>query len=159
MYRATREFIAARQKHSGFKLQTPIVKKIGGGEAGNCFQNSFAVVERGKAEGKKYVALSGWLVQQYDKENNCTAIIQHWWNGDDKGNQFDTSPLICDTDEYVLDLALYEYSRLNFEQVTSNVAMSLLYQNGKFEVLVNEETMEFLHLPELQTELLFQYEK
>lgn len=159
MYKATRDFIAARQKHSEFKLQTPIVKKVGGGDAGKCFQNAYAVVERGKAEGKKFVALSGWLVQAYDKEKNCTAIIQHWWNGDDKGNQFDTSPLISDSDEYVLDFALYEYSRVNFEQVKSNVAMSLLYQNGKFEVLVNEATMEFVHLPELKTELLFKHER
>jgi hypothetical protein len=159
MYKATRDFLAARQRHTDFKLQTPSVKRIGGGEANNCFENAMAVVERGKAEGVRYVALSGWLVQPYDKEKNCTAIIQHWWNGDSSGNQFDTTPLINDNDEYVLDFGLYEFIRANFEQVKSNVAMSLLYQNGNYDLLVNEEMMEFRPLSELRTEYLFRYEQ
>ena len=158
MYKATRDFIAARQSHTEFRLQTPTVKRIGGGEANKCFENAMAIVNQGKAEGVKYVALSGWLVQPYDKEKNCTAIIQHWWNGDESGNQFDTSPLINDNEEYVLDFALYEFIRANFEQIKSNVAMSLLYQNNQFEVLLNHETMEFRQLPALKTEFLFRYE-
>jgi hypothetical protein len=78
MYKATRDFLAARQRHTEFKLQTPSVKRIGGGEANKYFENAMAVVEREKAEGVRYVALSGWLVQPYDKEKNCTAMIQHW---------------------------------------------------------------------------------
>lgn len=159
MYKATRDFLAARQRHTEFKLQTPSVKRIGGGKANKCFENAMAVVERGKAEGVRYVALSGWLVQPYDKEKNCTAIIQHWWNGDSAGNQFDTSPLINDYEEYVLDFALYEFSRTNFERIKSNVAMSLLYQDGNYELLVNEARMEFRPLPELRTEYLFRYEQ
>jgi hypothetical protein len=159
MYKATRDFLAARQRHTEFKLQTPSVKRISGGEANKCFENAMAVVERGKAEGVRYVALSGWLVQPYDKEKNCTAIIQHWWNGDGTGNQFDTSPLINDNEEYVLDFGLYEFIRANFEQIKSNVAMSLLYQDGNYELLVNEATMEFKPLPELRTEYLFRYEQ
>jgi hypothetical protein len=158
MYRTTREFIAARQKHSEFKLQTPTVKRIGGGEANKCFENATAVVDKGKAEGVRYVALSGWLVQPYNKATNSTSIIQHWWNGDSTGNQFDTSPLINVDEEYVLDFALYEFSRINIEKIKSNVAMSLLYQNDRFELLVNHETMEFLPINELKTELLFEYE-
>jgi len=158
MYKATRDFIAARQKQTEFKLTTPQVKRIGGGESNKCFENAMAVVDKGKAEGVRYVALSGWLVQPYDKEKNCTAIIQHWWNGDSAGNQFDTSPLINDNEEYVLDFALYEYSRTNFERIKSNVAMSFLYQNGKFSVLTDESEMIFVPLQELKTELLFKYE-
>jgi hypothetical protein len=159
MYRATRDFITARQRQTEFKLTTPQVKRIGGGEANKCFENAMAFVEKGKAEGVRYVALSGWLVQPYDKEKNCTAIIQHWWNGDSAGNQFDTSPLINDYEEYVLDFALYEFSRTNFERIKSNVAMSLLYQDGLFSLLKNEKEMLFVPLQELKTELLFNYER
>lgn len=159
MYKATREFIKARQKFSEFKLTIPSsVKKIGGGEPNQCFNNATKVVEDGKGKGVKYVALSGWLVQPYNKEKNSTAIIQHWWNGDSFGNQFDTSPLINNDEEYVHDFALYEYGRINFDKIKSNLAMSLLYQNGKFEQLSNFETMEFLPISELRTELLFKYE-
>ena len=160
MYRATRDFMSARQKFTEFKLSIPTnVKRIGGGKANDCFGNSVAFVEEGKANGIKYVSLSGWLVQPYNKEKNSTSIIQHWWNGDSLGNHFDTSPLINDNEEYVLDFALYEYSRINFEKIKSNVAMSLLYQNGIFELLTNFETMEFQFIPELRTELLFKYEE
>lgn len=158
MYKATRDFIKERQKQIEFKLTTPQVKHIGGGEPNKCFENAMAVVEKGKAEGVRYVALSGWLVQPYDKEKNCTAIIQHWWNGDTTGIQFDTSPLINNYEEYVLDFALYEYSRTNIERIKSNVAMSLLYQNGIFSVLLDDKEMIFSIVPELKTELLFKYE-
>ena len=160
MYKATRDFINARQKFSEYKLSIPTnVKRIGGGNANDCFGNSVAFVEEGKAKGIKYVCLSGWLVQPYNKEKNSTSIIQHWWNGDSQGNQYDTSPLINDNEEYVLDFALYEYSRINIERIKSNVAMSLLYQNGIFELLTNFETMEFQFIPELRTEFLFKYEE
>ena len=159
MYKATRDFLAARQSHTEFKLQTPNVKRIGGGELGKCFENAMAVVNRGKEEGIKYVALSGWLVQPYDKENNCTAIIQHWWNGDSSGNQFDTSPSVNYSEEYVLDFGLYDFIRANYERIKSNVAMSLLYQNGNYELLVDPEKMGFKPVSELRTEYLFRYEE
>jgi len=158
MYRATRDFISARQKHSEFKLQTPTVKRIGGGESNKCFQNATTFVEKGKAEGIKYIALSGWLVQPYDEVRNCTAIIQHWWNGDSQGSQFDTTPLINDGAEYVLDFSIYEFSRVKFNEIKSNVATSLLYQNGNFELLADTESMLFLPLHELKTEAFFKYE-
>ena len=159
MYKATRDFIAERQKCTEFKLSIPsFVKKIGGGEPNKCFENSLEFVKEGKVNGIKYVCLSGWLVQPFNKEKNSTAIIQHWWNGDNQGNHYDTSPLINDNEEYVLDYALYEFSNLNIEKIKSNVAMSLLYQNGKFELLTNFKTMEFSPIKELRTELLFKYE-
>lgn len=159
MYKATREFIAARQRQTEFRLTSPNVKRIGGGEANKCFDNAIAVVNQGKAEGIRYDALSGWLVQPYDKDRNCTAIIQHWWNVDAKGNQFDTTPSINDYEEYVLDFALYEYCRINIERIKSNVAMSLLYQDGMFSILMDEKEMIFSTVLELKTELLFKYEK
>jgi hypothetical protein len=158
MYKATRDFITARQRHSEFKLTKPQVKRIGGGEALKCFRNAMDVVQKGKLRGVQYAALSGWLVQPHDRKNNCTAIIQHWWNGDPLGNQFDTTPNIRDEEEYVLDFALYEFGRKNIERIKSNVAMSLLYQDGGFSILRDEENMIFLPIKELKTEALFKYE-
>lgn len=157
MYKATRDFIIARQRHTEFLLTTPKVKRIGGGEASQCFRNAINVVKKSKEEGVQHVALSGWLVQPYDKENNCTAIIQHWWNGDPVGNQFDTTPFIRDDEEYILDFALYEFGRINFERIESNVTMSLLYKEGDFSILTDEEKMIFMPVQELKTELLFKY--
>lgn len=159
MYKSTRDFIVARQKYTPFKLTLPThVKKIGGGEPNNCFNNATAVVEDGKSRGIKFVALSGWLVQPYDKKNKCTGIIQHWWNADSAGNHFDTTPMIDNGEEYVFDFAIYEYSRINFQKIKSNVTRSLLYINGEFEILVDTENMLFKKIPELRTELFFEYE-
>jgi len=158
MYRATREFIQARQKHTDFRLSIiSNVRKVGGGKANKCFENSCAYTKASKLNGDKIVSLSGWLVQPYDKEKNCTAIIQHWWNGDVNGNHYDTSPLIGNDEEYVLDFALYEYSRINIEKIKSNVAMSLLYQDGEFSLLTDPDTMKFVETADLKTELLFNY--
>jgi hypothetical protein len=115
------------------------------------------VVKKGKEEGVQYVALSGWLVQPYDKENNCTAIIQHWWNGDPLGNQFDTTPFVRDDEEYVLDFALYEFGRTNYERIKSNVTMSLLYKGGKFSLLEDEDNMLFVPINELRTDVFFKF--
>jgi hypothetical protein len=158
MFRATKEFIAARQKHTKYKITTPQVRRIGGGEVSQCFSNAIKVVKKGKEEGVQYVALSGWLVQPYDKENNCTAIIQHWWNGDPLGNQFDTTPFVRDDEEYVSDFALYEFGRTNYERIKSNVTKSLLYKGGKFSLLEDEDNMLFVPINELRTDVFFKYE-
>lgn len=158
MYKATRDFMIARQRHSEFKITTPHVKRIGGGETLKCFANAMDVVQKGKIEGVKYDALSGWLVQPYDKKNNCTAIIQHWWNGDPLGNQFDTTPNIRGNEEYVLDFELYEFGRKNIERIKSNVTMSLLYQDGSFSILKDEQNMVFEPIREIRTECLFKYD-
>lgn len=159
MYKATRDFIIARQRHTEFLLTTPNVKRIGGGEALKCFENAINVVKKSKEEGVQHVALSGWLVQPYDKKNNCTAIIQHWWNGDPVGNQFDTTPFIRGDEEYVLDFALYEFGRKKINNIQSNVAYSLLYQDGRFSILKDEEKTIFLPVNELKTEILFKYQE
>lgn len=157
MYKATREFIKERQKYAEFNLSTASVKRVGGGKPNDCFGNALAVVEKGKSEGKAYVALSGWLVQPYDKVNKWTGIIQHWWNGDDEGNQFDTTPFSDQKDEYVLDFSLYEFSRLNFDRIQSSLAMDILYHNGDFIKVVDLDKMDFRKIKELRTEILFKF--
>jgi len=160
MFKATRDFIKARHK---FTQYTPYVrtdvKRIGGGEANKCFENSCAQRDKSIGTDTKVVCMSGWLVQPYNKLTNSTAILQHWWNVDGTGKHFDTSPLINDNEEYVLDFAIYEFGRIHFDNIKSNVTMSLLYQDGKFSVLKDSITMDFEPIAELRTELLFDYLK
>jgi hypothetical protein len=158
MFKATRDFITARQKFTKYKLiALNNVKLVGGGEANKCLENATDIVEAGKAKGIAYYAISGWIVQRFNKEQNHTGIIQHWWNRDSEGNYFDTTPAYSFEGEYVIDLALYEYSRLNLEKIRSNVGYSLLYKNGKFELLRDDKNMIFEDIPDLRTELLFEH--
>jgi hypothetical protein len=158
MFKATRDFIKARHK---FTQYTPYVRtgvvRIGGGEANKCFENACAQRDLSIESGNKVVCMSGWLVQPYKKSTNSTAIIQHWWNVDSTGKHFDTSPLINDNEEYVMDFDLYEFGRINIDKIKSNVTMSLLYQDGKFSLLKEFNTMEFETIDELRTESFFQF--
>jgi hypothetical protein len=156
MYRATREFILARQKHTSWKLTTPKVSQIGGGEPNRCFENAVKVMKASEASDNKQIVMTGWIVQPFDKVNKCTAIIQHWWNADLAGNQYDTT-LLPDKSEYVHDIGLAEYHGKNLDRIDGNLAMSLLYQDGRFERLVDFEAMVFQPLNELRTDLLFKY--
>lgn len=156
MYKATRAFINARQKYTDFNLVTPSkVTNIPIGQPNKCFTNAYKFAEEETAKGNKMRCLSGWLVQPYDPRSNSTAIIQHWWNGDLNGNHFDTTPNVNSSEQYILDFGLYEYCRLNFEKITSNVAMSLMYQDNKFHLLIDEERMNFLEINELKTEYFY----
>lgn len=158
MLKATRDFIKARSK---FTQYTPYVrtdvKRIGGGEANKCFENSCVQRDLSIDTETKVVCMSGWLVQPYKKATNSTAIIQHWWNVDNAGNHFDTSPLINGNEEYVLDFDIYEFGRVHLDKIRGNVTMSLLYQDGKFSLLKDFATMEFQPISELRTELFFNY--
>ena len=133
------------------------VEKLSSGEPYKCFENSKAFVAEKKANGEDYISLSGWLVKPYDKISESTEIIQHWWAGDAKGKRYDTSPLISDAKEYVLDFNINNFAHLNYDKIKSCVAMSILYKNGKFYLLKNVETMELEEIKELKTELLFKY--
>ena len=158
MYKATRDFIKAREKYCPGNLVVPRkVEKLGTGEPFKCFENSRNFVAEKKTIGEKYVSLSGWVIKPYDKVNDSTEIIQHWWVGDGKGNHFDTSPYISDNEEYVLDFNIYNFAFENYEKIKSCVAMSLLYKGNKFYLLKNVDTMELEEIEELRTEFLFKY--
>ena len=159
MYKVTRELIKSRQLFSKYQLTfRNDVVRIGGGEANNCFDNSYAVAQSSKGTDNEVKCMSGWIVQPFNKSQNSTAIIQHWWTVDSTGRHFDTTPQLAVGGEYVLDFDLYEFSRENYERIKSNVAMSLLYENGKFKVQVDRTDMLFVDIDELRTELLFKYE-
>jgi hypothetical protein len=140
MYKATRDFIKARQAYSGMPIvYRSDIKNIGGGLAKRCFTNAYDIAEKSKLTNKKIICISGWIVNKFDKLNNCTAIIQHWWNMDDSGRH----------------LEIYDYSRINYEHINSNLVPSLMLQDGKYSALVNEERMSFVDLNDLRIETLF----
>ena len=122
------------------------VKRIGGGKPNKCFDNAYEQKVKAKNEGKDVMCISGWLVQPYNLKTRSVAIIQHWWNVDENQNHFDTTPIRSD-EEYILDFELYEFARINHDLISSNIGRSLLYQNGKFELLIDEEKMLFLAGP------------
>lgn len=158
MYKATRDFIKAREKHCQSSLVVPThVEKLGTGEPYKCFENSKAFVAEKKANGENFISLSGWLIKPFDKISNSTEIIQHWWAGDEKGKQYDTSPYISNNEEYVIDFNINNFAHANYEKIKSCVAMSLLYKDGKYYLLKNVENMELEEIKELKTESLFKY--
>ena len=155
MYRATREFILARQKHTSWKLTTPKVRQIGGGEPNECFENAVKVMKASKASDNKQIVMTGWIVQPFDKVNKCTAIIQHWWNVDANGNHFDITPNLNPDSIYVQDTGLYKFCIDNDPVLITHVGNSLLYINGGFEVLVDTNLMKFKPVDELKTEYIY----
>ena len=157
MYKATNEFIKARDKFTGkFAVKhIPVVKRIGGGIANQCYTNSHNAKDEYSKGARRVVMISGWLVQPYHKETNSTAIIAHWWNADITGQHFDTTPLVDEGEQYVQDSALYQYCVENDLALSTHLAKSLLYQNDKFEVAMDFENVLFKPIDELRTEYLY----
>lgn len=157
MYRATRDFIAARNLSAGdFEVRKiDNVKRITGGTKNQCYLNAHAAKEEGAKNGKRIFLVSGWLVQPFNEKTNSVSIIAHWWNADSNGLMFDTSPLISNGDEYVKDLAILNFCFENDSRLNNHVHRSLLYQNGEFKVLINPEEMIFMSVDELKTEYFY----
>jgi hypothetical protein len=152
MYKATREFIKARQPHAKFTVEVITgVRKIGGGIDGKCYSNAHNQINAD--EGIQIV--SGWLVNKYDKKANLTAIIQHWWNVD-KNGFFDTTPNVSDHFEYVIDMDLAAYVSEHDDKIANYVAYSLMLKNGVFSVVdMNEHDVLNLPIESLTTEFLY----
>lgn len=158
MYKATREFINARKKHTDSPLRLPsIVKQLGTGLPNQCLTNSRTYANEQKALGNNVIMLSGWIIHPYDKVNESTEIVQHWWNGDSNGNNFDTTPYVTTELEYVIDFDINNYAYSNSSNIESHVGMSLLYKGGKFFLLKNPLTMELEEIKELKTHLFFKH--
>ena len=158
MYKATRDFIAARQPHSKMKLQVVAVKQLGGGIANNCSDNAIDNAE--SMDGVKSV--TGWLVHPFNPLKNITEIIQHWWNMDEDKNYFDTSPdtlnVKCD---YVLDFDLYRYAYDNYDDIESIVACSLVLKDGAYTAAIadlsNINAVRYKPISTLDTKTLFTF--
>ncbi len=153
MYRATRELIKARQPHTDYVLEVVSVKKLGGGEANQCFQN--ATDDEILSQGNQVV--SGWIVNPFDSFRNSTAIVQHWWNIDKAGNYFDTTPINDVQQDYVVDSDIGIFGQANFDKLSNLVALSLLLKENKFYGV--DEKLSLQSLPSLATTNLFDLPK
>lgn len=152
MYKATRDFIKARQPHSKYPIQQIFgVHKIGGGIENDCFHNSYNTINREQ----RITIVSGWVIGPFDKLNNCVPVIQHWWNVDASGKHIDTSPNIADTYEYVIDMALAEFGQENFEQIDAVVTKSLMYRDEDFYRVNDLDSFDLTKLDKLATKEFF----
>ena len=153
MYKATREFIKARQPFAKFALEVVTgVRKVGGGIDGKCYSNAHKLIDREKG----VQIVSGWLVNKFDQKANLTAIIQHWWNAD-KDGFFDTTPNVAEHFEYVIDMDLATYVTENDDKIESYVAYSIMLKDGAFSVVdMDEHNVKNIPINELRTEFLYQ---
>ena len=149
-------FIAARQPFCNAKLKKlSHVTKKHGGMKNRAFTNAIDTAIASNRMQKGIRCQSGWLVQYHGGENPFHTFIQHWWNSDMADNHFDNTPVGEKLSSYVLDFDIYQYGSDNFHYIKSNVACSLLLQNGVFSMLYDAGRMHFIELSELRTELLF----
>jgi hypothetical protein len=154
MYKATRDFIKARQQFSKYVVEQVSVKQIDGGEPNDCFNNACDTIDRTK--GIKLT--SGWIIGKFNKFTNSTEIIQHFWNVDKDGNHFDTTPLIGSEFEYVIDCEINAYGQQHYDNVDSCVASSLLLKNGKFVAVDADQNgrLVYRNIGSLSTNKLFE---
>lgn len=132
MYKATRQLIAARQKHAYYVVEPVKVQNIGGGRANDCFNNATDANEADKS----VKVVGGWLVAPYCKTTNSTEIVSHFWNSKD-GVFFDTTPGITSDYEYVIDMDLVVYGQQNYDGLDNLVCSSLLLRDGTFGLVSN----------------------
>lgn len=133
MYKATRQLIAARQKHAYYVVEPVKVQNIGGGRANDCFYNATDVLDA-DSETK---LVGGWIVAPFCKDTNSTAIISHFWNSKN-GKHFDTTPGIPSDYEYVVDMNLVVYGQKHYDNLASNVCTSLLLQHNVFHLVSSD---------------------
>ena len=154
MYKATRDFIKARQQFSKYVVEQVSVKQIDGGERNDCFNNACDTIDRTK--GIKHT--SGWIIGKLNKFTNSTEIIQHFWNVDKDGNHFDTTPLIGSEFEYVIDCEINAYGQQHIDNLDSCVASSLLLKNGKFFAVDADQNgrLVYRNIGSLSTNKLFE---
>lgn len=153
--KVTEEFIRERQKHCKSPLVVRSVKAIGGGIPNHCYRNAYDNLDY-----KKGVrVISGWLVGPYDAENKTAEIIQHFWNADNDNNHFDTTfASELAGHEYVSDINLMAYYFKHDAKLNSHVASSLLYVDGRYNMLIatNDNHHLLKQIDELSTETLYQ---
>jgi hypothetical protein len=154
MYKATRDFIKARQQFSKYVVEKVSVRQIDGGKPNDCFNNACDTIDRAKG----ITITSGWIVGKFNKFTNSTEIIQHFWNVDKDGNHFDTTPFIGSEFEYVIDCDINAYGQQHYDDVDSCVASSLLLKNGKFVAVDADQKgrLVYRNIDTLSTKNLFE---
>ncbi len=128
MYRATRTFIAARQPHTKYVVETVRVRQLGTKPKNCCFQNATddGLMEQG------FKAVSGWLIGPYCSATKSTEIIAHWWNIDPTGTHIDLTSGVESDCEYVVDSSIAEVGQQMYDRLDDLVACSLLLKENKF---------------------------
>lgn len=152
MKKATRYFIKSRQPHCKYVVdQIANVRKLNTGLHNQCFKNAHSLINR--ADGVRLV--SGWLIGPYDSHNNITPIIQHWWNADKNGH-FDITPDISNDYDYIIDMDLFDFASINYSNISSCIAFSLILNNSKFFIFKDNDFDITLSKPvNLNTGVLF----
>ena len=152
MFKATRELIKARQAYTDYVVEVVSVKQVDGGAENDCFNNACAFIEQNKG----CAVVSGWLVNKYDAISNSTAILQHFWNINEKGIYVDTTPLIEAGSEYVIDVDLSKYGQEHFDEINNCVCSSLWFKDGKFKTVdLFDGKLVRNNISQLTTENLF----
>ena len=152
MYRATREFINARQPHTRYVLELVNVTKLHSMPANACFANATqdSLLEKGNK------VVSGWIVDRFDSRTQSTEIVQHWWNIGTDGKHFDSTTGVRPHMEYVVDSGISEYGQAMYNMLDDLVAMSLLYKQGRFwGVKQSDGALVHVPLSSLSSEELF----
>jgi hypothetical protein len=158
MFKATETFIKNRTPFtSNFSLKViSNVKIISGGLPNQCYFNAHKVKEDAAKKGKKLAIVSGWMVNEHDVRNNCTAIIAHWWNMDENNNHIDSSPVLGKMKrDYVQDAEIFNFCLNHDEKLSVHQHFSLLHINGKYETLIDEENFMFKKIDSLRTEYFY----
>jgi len=152
MYRATRELIKLRQPHSVALVEQVTVHKIEGGTSRRCFENACLVNHNDPS----LKIVSGWYVNQWNKDSNNCLIVAHYWNVDEQGIYVDCSPMDDTNGEYVIDSEIGIFASMNSQKLLSNVCSSiLLSNNGILGVDFRENGKEYRNFESLRTECLF----
>lgn len=132
MYKATRELIKERQKHSEYVLEVVNVERRPTMTMGRCLRNSNEYI----AGNDDLMLVSGWLVYPYNEQTKSTEIVQHWWIFSiSEAQHFDVTIGNFNGCEYVFDIAIHEYASHNHDAIASTVGKSLLLKDGKFQAV------------------------
>lgn len=119
-----------------------LVENIGGGVPNDCAGNALTVTETSDEE---VHSVTGWLVHPYNSQRRTTQIVQHWWNKQVNGKHFDTTPLLVDDCEYIMDMDLIKFVIENFDGINSNVGTSILLHNsGQIEAYEADPSVPFI---------------
>jgi hypothetical protein len=128
MSKALDNFINNRKKFSRFPIERVAVKQIGGGFANQCVKNSFDNLDL--SIGVKII--SGWIIM--NSINDDCDIIPHFWNSDDNGNHFDTTPLSNDILKYIIDTEIGIFGQENLEKLRTLNCHSFAQRGNKYIV-------------------------
>lgn len=155
MYKATRELIKERQKHSEYVLEVVNIDRRPSMKIGRCMRNSSEYAE----DNDDLMLVSGWLVYPYNELTQSTEIVQHWWNFSISESQhFDVTMGNFDDCEYVFDIALHEYASHNHDAIASTVGKSLLLKNGKFQAVEEiSGELKYGEIASLETKNIFRH--